>query len=108
MEKKQRVIAFYRDHPSLKLIIEQAEQSRLMFEQRRGFIKKQLADLRKEEETDGEAITRAIVSECEHLQLLEKDELKARGEHLHYDVDTMTVQRCGGGHGLNSMFGFLS
>lgn len=108
MEKKPKVIAFYRDHPSIGAIVAEGEEKRKALAERRTFLKKQWAQLTKDEQETGKSVTDAIVAECERLKLLDPGELVARGEHVHYDVDTLTVQRCNHNEGsmLAQILGF--
>lgn len=106
-QKKPRVIAFYREHPSIQNLVNAIEGDRKKFTDQLQFLRRKIEQVKKEQDEFSTGAQKQIIEECERLALLQPGELTAAGEHVHYDLDTMTIQRCNHrGGGVMELLGF--
>jgi len=103
-EKKPKVVAFYREHPTIQMLAEKMFNARKEKMDRSEFHKKALDKIRQEADKESAELWKEMNNELVTLGLITQEEVDAG--HLHIDADTMTVQRCQGHHSLAELLGF--
>lgn len=93
-DKKTKVVAFYREHPTLMAIADQIEECHKAKIERSEFHQKALKKIREEAEAEGMAKWKLLAAELVRLGMITQQEVDAG--RLYLDFDTMTIQRCNG------------
>lgn len=91
-EQKPKVVAFYREHPTLAEIAEQMKQAESTAAMKSDWHMKALAKIRKDAVAEGKEIWKRMNAELVRLELITQQEID--NGHLHVDTETMTIQRC--------------
>ena len=98
-EKKPRVIAFYKEHPTLNAmadkILAHAEQANGQLD----FLTKRYREIQSQAQKESAELQKALGAEIDRLGIAPDE--KFEGKHFHLDFDTKTIQRCDGRHGLD-------
>lgn len=100
-EKKPKVVAFYREHPTVMALAEEIDRSHKKKIEDSKFHQKALEKIRQEASKEGGELWAKLNAELVRLGLVEQQEVD--NSHFHLDVDTMTIQRCSGHHMLASL-----
>lgn len=102
-ENKPKVVAFYREHPTVRELAEALDKIHRDKTEASKFHQKALEKLRAEAEKEGKEAWAKLNAELVRLGLITQEEIDHG--HLHLDTDTMTIQRCSGSHLLADLLG---
>lgn len=102
--EKPKVIAFYRDHPTLKAIADDMQAQKAGVQEQLDFLAKRYNQMKADMEKALNAKLKQLGAEVDRLGLAPGEKIEET--HFHVDFETMTIQRCNH-HGLGELLGFL-
>lgn len=98
-EKKPKVIAFYKDHPTLLPLAEELKAHIDQQNEQLDFLAKRYKEIQKAAREETVKKFEKIGAEIDRLELVPDEKFEKK--HFHVDFDTLTFQRCDGHHGID-------